>query len=136
MSGTRILVLYRRAPPVHLIGVPLDMGGSRRGVDMGPSAFRIAGLGEKIMGLGRSVADRGDLPTPIPETKKLGDPKKKFIKDIAKVCDRLYQVARASIEEGAMPLVLGGDHSLAAGSVAASAAHARYRWPSDWTALD
>jgi arginase len=108
-----------------VIGVPLDMGGSRRGVDMGPSAFRIAGLSEKIAALGRSVVDRGDLPSPIPETKKLGDPQKKFIKNIARVCDRLYQVARASIEEGAMPLVLGGDHSLAAGSVAASAAHAR-----------
>jgi arginase len=101
------------------------MGGSRRGVDMGPSAFRIGGLGEKIAALGRSVVDRGDLAAPIPETKKHGDPKKKFIKDIARVCDRLYQLARASLEEGAMPLVLGGDHSLAAGSVAASAAHAR-----------
>ena len=101
------------------------MGGSRRGVDMGPSAFRIAGLGEKIAALGRVAVDRGDLPSPIPETKKHGDPTKKFIKDIAKVCDRLYQLARASIEEGAIPLVLGGDHSLAAGSVAASAAHAR-----------
>jgi arginase len=101
------------------------MGGSRRGVDMGPSAFRIAALSKKIAALGRSVVDRGDLPSPIPETKKHGDPSKKFIKEIAKVCDRLYQVARASIEEGAMPLVLGGDHSLAAGSVAASAAHAR-----------
>jgi len=111
--------------PVHVIGVPLDMGGSRRGVDMGPSAFRIAGLAEKITALGRSVVDRGDLPSPIPETKKHGDPQKKFIKEIARVCDRLYQVARSSIEEGAMPLVLGGDHSLAAGSVAASAAHAR-----------
>ena len=111
--------------PVHLIGVPLDMGGSRRGVDMGPSAFRIAGLSEKIAALGRSVVDRGDLPSPIPEKKKHGDPQKRFIKDIARVCDRLYQVARSSIEEGAMPLVLGGDHSLAAGSVAASAAHAR-----------
>ena len=112
-------------PVVHVIGVPLDMGGSRRGVDMGPSAFRIGGLGEQIAALGRSVVDRGDLPAPIPETKKHGDPKKKFIKDIARVCDRLYQLVRASIEEGAMPLVLGGDHSLAAGSVAASAAHAR-----------
>ena len=110
---------------VHLIGVPLDLGGSRRGVDMGPSAFRIAGLGEKIAALGRAVVDRGDLASPIPETRKHGDPNKKFIKEIAKVCDRLYQSARASIEEGAMPLVLGGDHSLAAGSVAASAAHAR-----------
>jgi arginase len=108
-----------------VIGVPLDMGGSRRGVDMGPSAFRIAGLGEKIAALGRSVVDRGDLPAPIPEIKKHGDPKKKFIKEIARVCDRLYQLTRGSIEEGALPLVLGGDHSIAAGSVAASAAHAR-----------
>ena len=111
--------------PVHVIGVPLDLGGSRRGVDMGPSAFRIAGLGEKIAALGRTVVDRGDVVSPIPETRKLGDPKKKFIRDIAKVCDRLHQQARASIEEGALPLVLGGDHSLAAGSVAASAAHAK-----------
>ena len=110
---------------IHLIGVPLDMGGSRRGVDMGPSAFRIAGLGEQIAALGRSVVDRGDLASPIPETRKHGDPRKKFIKEIARVCDRLYQTARASLEEGALPLVLGGDHSLAAGSVAASAAHAR-----------
>jgi arginase len=111
--------------PVHLIGVPLDMGGSRRGVDMGPSAFRIAGLSEKIASLGRLVADRGDLLSPIPETKKHGDPRKKYIKEIAKVCDRVYQTARTSLEEGALPLVLGGDHSLGAGSVAASAAHAR-----------
>ena len=111
--------------PVHVIGVPLDMGGSRRGVDMGPSAFRIAGLGEKIAALGYTVVDKGDLPSPIPETKKHGDPKKTFIKEIARVCDKLYQTARESLEEGALPLVLGGDHSLAAGSVAASAAHAR-----------
>ena len=101
------------------------MGGSRRGVDMGPSAFRIAGLREQIAALGRVVVDRGDLPSPIPETRKHGDPRKRFIKEIAKVCDRLYQTARASIEEGAIPLVLGGDHSLGAGSVAVSAAHAR-----------
>lgn len=111
--------------PVHVIGVPLDLGGSRRGVDMGPSAFRIAGLRDKIAGLGRTVVDRGDLPAPIPETRKHGNPNKKFIKEIARVCDRLYQLVRASLEEGALPLVLGGDHSLAAGSVAASAAHAR-----------
>jgi arginase len=92
---------------------------------MGPSAFRIAGLREQIAAMGRVVVDRGDLPSPIPETRKLGDPRKKFIKEIARVCDRVYQAARASIEEGAVPLVLGGDHSLGAGSVAASAAHAR-----------
>jgi arginase len=101
------------------------MGQSRRGVDMGPSAFRIAGLNEKIAGLGYDVLDKGDLPSPIPETKKHGDPKKKFIKEIARVCDKLYQTARESLEEGALPVILGGDHSLAAGSVAASAARAR-----------
>src|SRR3954467_5988939 len=107
--------------PVHIIGVPLDLGGGRRGVDMGPSAFRIAGLGERIGSLGYGVADKGDLPAPIPETQELRDERKKYIRDIAKVCQKLYQSALQSFDEGAMPLVLGGDHSLAAGSVAAAA---------------
>src|SRR5919201_2152140 len=111
--------------PIHIIGVPLDLGGNRRGVDMGPSALRIAGLGERIGALGYAVADKGDLPAPIPETQELRDERKKYIRDIAKVCQKLYQVALASLEEGALPIVLGGDHSLAAGSVAASADWAR-----------
>jgi arginase len=86
---------------------------------MGPSAFRIAGLGERIGALAYSVVDKGDLPAPIPETQELRDESKKYIREIAKVCQKLYQTALASLEEGAMPLVLGGDHSLAAGSVAA-----------------
>src|SRR2546425_5581016 len=111
--------------PIHIIGVPLDLGGNRRGVDMGPSAFRIAGLGERIGALGHAVIDRGDLPAPIPETQVLRDERKKYIRDIAKVCQKLYQTALLSFDEGAMPLVLGGDHSLAAGSVAAAAEWAR-----------
>jgi arginase len=107
--------------PVHIIGVPLDLGGGRRGVDMGPSAFRIAGLGERMTNLGRTVVDRGNLPTPIPETRKQGDEQKKYIHDIARVCQRLYETSLRSFESGALPLVLGGDHSLAAGSVAAAA---------------
>jgi arginase len=110
---------------VHIIGVPLDLGGNRRGVDMGPSALRIAGLGERIVALGRTVVDRGDLPAPIPETQELRDERKKYVRDIAKVCQRLYQTALAALDEGAMPIVLGGDHSLAAGSVAAAADWAR-----------
>jgi arginase len=106
---------------VHIIGVPLDLGGGRRGVDMGPSAFRIAGLGEQLAALGYSVVDKGDLPTPIPETQDLRDEHKKYIRDIAKVCQKVYQTALGSFDEGAMPVVLGGDHSLAAGSVAAAA---------------
>src|SRR5881227_4199678 len=110
---------------VHIIGVPLDLGGGRRGVDMGPSALRIAGLGERIASLGCAVVDKGDLPAPIPETQELRDERKKYIRDIAKVCQKVYQTALMSLEEGAMPLVLGGDHSLGAGSVAAAAAWAK-----------
>jgi arginase len=110
---------------VHIIGVPLDLGGNRRGVDMGPSAFRIAGLGERIGSLGHTVVDRGDLPTPIPETQKLRDEQKKYIHEIARVCAKLYQTTLDTLAEGAMPLVLGGDHSVAAGSVAASAEWAK-----------
>jgi len=108
--------------PVHIIGVPLDLGGGRRGVDMGPSACRIAGLGDRIHAMGRAVFDKGDLPSPTPETKRPADKRKKYIRDIAKVCQKLYDVSSKSLDEGALPLVLGGDHSLAAGSVAASAA--------------
>lgn len=111
--------------PVHIIGVPLDLGGGRRGVDMGPSAFRIAGLGDQIAALGRRVVDKGDLPSPIPETKRPADTRKKYIRDIAKVCQKLYDVALKSLDDDAIPLVLGGDHSLAAGSVAASATWVR-----------
>src|SRR5215831_9227034 len=110
---------------VHIIGVPLDLGGNRRGVDMGPSAFRIAGLGEQIAALGYAVSDKGDLPAPIPETQQQYDERKKYIRDIAKVCQKLYQTSAESFEEGAKPIVLGGDHSLAAGSVAAAAEWAR-----------
>ena len=111
--------------PVHLIGVPLDLGGGRRGVDMGPSAFRIAGLGEQITALGHTITDKGDLPAPIPETQERRDERKKYIRDIAKVCQKVYQSSLSSLDEGAMPIVLGGDHSIAAGSVAAAAEWAR-----------
>jgi arginase len=110
---------------VHIIGVPLDLGGGRRGVDMGPSAMRIAGLGERIASLGCSVLDKGDLPSPIPETQVLRDEHKKYIRDIAKVCQKVYQTSLGSLDEGALPIVLGGDHSIGAGSVAAAAEWAR-----------
>src|SRR5207302_1591192 len=106
-------------------GVPLDLGGNRRGVDMGPSALRIARLDERIGTLGYTVLDRGNLPVPIAETQPLRDERKKYVHDIAVVCDTLYQSAVTSLDDGALPVVLGGDHSLAAGSVAASAQWAR-----------
>jgi arginase len=92
---------------------------------MGPSAMRIAGLGERVASLGYSVVDKGDLPTPIPETQEQRDEHKKYIRDIAKICQKVYQLALASLDEGARPIVLGGDHSLAAGSVAAVAEWAK-----------
>jgi arginase len=106
---------------VHIIGVPLDLGGARRGVDMGPSAVRIAGLGDQITALGGAVTDLGNLPAPIPETQQAVDHTKKYIGEIARVCQQLYDVASRVLNAGALPVVLGGDHSLAAGSVAASA---------------
>jgi arginase len=112
-------------PSVHIIGVPLDLGAGRRGVDMGPSALRIAGIDEKIAALGFRVTDKGDIEAPIRETQAAGDLSKKYIGEIAAVCRQLYASALASLEEGAIPIVLGGDHSIGAGSVAASAADAR-----------
>jgi len=107
--------------PVHIIGVPLDLGGGRRGVDMGPSAFRIAGLGDQIAALGRTVVDRGNVQAPLPELHHEADNRKKYINEIAAVCAGLYDSCSESLNQQAVPLVLGGDHSLAAGSVAASA---------------
>src|SRR5918992_3373907 len=101
--------------PVHLIGVSLDLGGNRRGVDMGPSAFRIAGLGERLTALGISVVDAGDLVAPIPEVKSSGDPTKKYIRDIARVCEKLYKASLTALEKGGLPLVLGGGQSLGSG---------------------
>jgi len=111
--------------PVHIIGVSLDLGGNRRGVDMGPSAFRIAGLGERLAALGVTVVDAGDLVAPIPEVKSFGDPKKKYIREIVRVCEKLYKTSLAALDKGGLPLVLGGDHSLASGSVAATADYVR-----------
>ena len=105
----------------HIIGVPLDLGGNRRGVDMGPSALRIAGLAERLGSLGLRVVDGGDIVTPIPEKKTAGDPRKKYIREIARVCDRLYRMSLGVLHSGGIPVVLGGDHSLGAGSVAATA---------------
>jgi arginase len=92
---------------------------------MGPSAFRIAGIGERLSTLGIAVVDEGDLVAPIPEVKSEGDPRKRYIREIVRVCERLYKTSLAALERGAIPVVLGGDHSLAAGSVAATADHVR-----------
>ena len=118
-------------PPIHVLGVPLDLGAGRRGVDMGPSAFRIAGLVEHLKELGLDAQDRGDISTPIREAVTSGDPARKFAPAIASVCRELHERSLQSLTQGAVPLVLGGDHSIGAGSVSATATatHARTGLP-------
>ena len=108
-----------------ILGVPLDLGGGRRGVDMGPSAVRIAGIGERLAALGHEVHDYGDVDTPTQETTAPGDPRQRYLGEIARVCQALHDQSRDVLLEGGTPIVLGGDHSLGAGSVAASASFAR-----------
>ncbi|HEU4463514.1 MAG TPA: arginase, partial [Gemmatimonadota bacterium] len=110
---------------IHLIGVPLDLGAGRRGVDMGPSAIRIAGVRERLARLGYQVTDTGDVPVPIPESADPGDPKAHYLPQIAEVAGELADRVTTAMRAGAIPLVLGGDHSLSIGSIAGAARWAR-----------
>ena len=110
---------------IHLIGVPLDLGAGRRGVDMGPSAIRIAGVRERLARLGYQVTDTGDVPVPIPESADPGDPNAHYLPQIAEVAVELAGRVTAALRAGAIPLVLGGDHSLSIGSIAGAACWAR-----------
>ena len=94
---------------IHIIGVRMDLGGGRRGVDMGPSALRIAGIGERLALLGHNVFDHGDVDTPIPETRTARDEKKRYIKEIAKVCQKVYQLCGQALAKGGVPAVLGAN---------------------------
>ena len=107
---------------VDIIGVPLDLGANRRGVDMGPSAFRIADVGSRIRDLGYQVHDCGNITVPIPETIGINDSRARYAREIGEACESLYLRARDSALAGHLPLSLGGDHSLAAGSIAGTAA--------------
>jgi arginase len=102
---------------IRVLGVPLDLGASRRGVDMGPSAMRVAGLEARLEALGHQVADGGNIPVAIAETLGFGRPNARYLKQIAQTCTRTAEAVVKALEEGQTPLVLGGDHSLAAGSV-------------------
>ena len=95
----------------------MDLGADRRGVDMGPSALRYANLNEKLQELGYEVRDFGDLDVIIQETHHFGDPKAKYLKEIADACNNLANLVLEASQEGNMPLVLGGDHSIAVGTV-------------------
>jgi arginase len=101
-----------------LIGVPLDLGAGRRGVDMGPSALRVAEVDRKIRELGYQVEDAGDLDVEIQETHDPGDPRLKYLAEIQDTCERLRDRVGRVLQEGRMPVVLGGDHSVAMGTIA------------------
>ena len=110
---------------VAIIGVPLDLGGNRRGVDMGPSAVRLTSLATRLKMLGYDVVDTGDVDVPLPEECHVGDPKKKFAKEIGDVCQSLCDRVVKVMGEGRVPVTLGGDHSLAMGSIAGVSKHHR-----------
>jgi arginase len=103
---------------IRVIGVPLDLGQSRRGVDMGPSAVRVAGLEARLEELGHIVEDGGNIAVAIPEQKKVGEQNAKYLKEITSTCTKLADLVLKTLEAGVVPLVLGGDHSVAAGTVA------------------
>ncbi len=105
--------------------MPLDLGASRRGTDAGPSAFRIAGLAVAVEQLGYQVLPNIDIEVPSLESCTLDDPSARYKDDILKVCLKLAQQTQSSMQAGEMPLVVGGDHSIAMGTVAGVAAHLR-----------
>jgi arginase len=103
---------------VAIIGAPLDLGAGRRGVDMGPSAVRVAGLGGRLRALGYEVVDLGNVPVAQAESvRDAGPDEAKFLPQIAVTCERLAELTGQALADGKIPLVLGGDHSIAVGTV-------------------
>ena len=117
----------RPARTIRILGVPLDMGASRRGVDMGPSAMRVAGLEARLEALGHHVTDGGNIRVEVAETRASGDRNAHYLSEIAETCARTAEAVMAALEAGETPLVLGGDHSIAAGSVSGVAEFYRRR---------
>jgi arginase len=111
------------ARSIEIIGVPMDLGAGRRGVDMGPSAIRIADLQARLEQLGHTVEDYGDLDVMIPETQEIGIRSLRYKEAILRACEELCREVQRSLAAGRTPLVLGGDHSIAIGSIAGSTAH-------------
>jgi arginase len=110
---------------VRMIGFPMDLGAGRRGVDMGPSALRIAGVSEKLEALGYTVKDAGDIDIPAPEISNVTDPHLRYMPEIAAACQTLATEVEAALNHDEFPLVLGGDHSMAIGTIAGIANHCK-----------
>ena len=117
MATTATPTATHRGKKIRVIGIPLDLGASRRGVDMGPSAVRVAGLEARLEAIGHVVEDAGNVAVAIPEQKKEGDPHAKYLKEITATCTKHAELVLKTLEAGKVPVVLGGDHSIAAGTV-------------------
>jgi arginase len=111
----------------RIIGVPMDLGAGRRGVDMGPSAIRIAGLNQALAFLGCEVTDAGNVNVAPPEAVSQAHARARYLPEIAAASEELARMVEAALDEEVVPVVLGGDHSIAIGSVAGVAAHYRKR---------
>src|ERR1700732_1333020 len=103
---------------IAILGAPMDRGAGRRGVDMGPSALRLAGLNEKLAALGYEVEDLGNVIVDQPESLPAGPSHARYLPQIAHTCARLAEIVEKAAGERRFPLVLGGDHSIAMGTVA------------------
>jgi arginase len=108
---------YMKHSHIAIIGAPVDLGQGRRGVDMGPSALRVANLNSRLAALGYAVEDLGNIPVEQAEASPEGNSRAKYVNQIATACDRLAVLVGETLSRGSMPLVLGGDHSVAAGTV-------------------
>lgn len=109
--------------PIHIINVPLDLGASRRGTDAGPSAFRVAGLAKAIRSLGYPISKETDVPVPAMETRQTSSTEARFKEEILAVCTELAGHTLDALDAGEWPLVIGGDHSIAMGTVSGISAH-------------
>jgi arginase len=112
---------------IAIIGAPMDLGAGRRGVDMGPSALRLAGLNEKLISLGYEVEDLGNVMVDQPESCPIGKTEARYLPQIAHTCERLADMVEKAADEGKVPLVLGGDHSVAVGTISGISRHFRNR---------
>ena len=108
-----------------IIGVLMDLGADRRGVDMGPSAIRVAELNQRLAGLGYEVTDAGNIPVRNAEMMEIADRRLKYLPEIAAACQKLADRVEDALDQGSSPIILGGDHSIAIGSVAGLAAFQR-----------
>ena len=103
---------------ISILGAPLDFGAGRRGVDMGPSALRLGGLNAKLESIGYQVHDMGNVPVAQQETIDAGSPTAKYLAPISQCCVELARIVSDTVDKGQFPLILGGDHSVGAGTVA------------------